>query len=252
MIHNKNGRLTISSDNAASAALWAMLNGDSTLTTWLDASDVDTVTLSSGKITDLADKAGSNDFSQNGADPIPTYATGRMNGLPAAVFNGDDEYLQGPALSALITASAGYLIAAVNPVGSSTNNADAWKNDALFAEDLGTFGLHFKSTADAVGFNQDSGAADEVSEAITFGTPHILEYWHQGGSILLRVNGSASFSSTSSGNTTNLTNNTFLGQNYNQTAFAEMDLGEILIFNALPASGLRHGLRTALGAKWGA
>ena len=76
----------------ATADIWTPSNITTAL--WLDAADSSTVTESSGAVSQWDDKSGNgNNFTQGTSANQPTYSTGEINGLPAIIFDGSDDFL---------------------------------------------------------------------------------------------------------------------------------------------------------------
>jgi hypothetical protein len=106
------------------------------------------------------DDSGEGDhFSQATAAKRGTLKTGAngINGRAVVRFDGVDDFLAGPALSALVAAGTFTAMAVFKPTAIDTNNPNTWNNDALISDGLGgNWGLHFKSgTPDVLAYNWD-------------------------------------------------------------------------------------------------
>lgn len=155
------------------------------------------------------------------------------------------------ALSNWITASDGYIIAAILPDAFTSNDATVYQNHMLISDTSQNMGMFLKNNNAYHVYNWD-GNADAASGTIAPATPYILEWWHTGGSVFGRINGGAPFSAAS-GNTSDLTGAACWGHvtqlspdNYDGKIF------EVIYFNVTPNSTIRDALVANMRAWIGA
>jgi hypothetical protein len=92
-----------------SGALWTPYY--STTALWLDGSDASTITLNSGNVSQWNDKSGNGrNFSQASAAAQPAYTANQLNGLPALIFDGVDDFLDGGQVLDLIGGLAIFMV----------------------------------------------------------------------------------------------------------------------------------------------
>jgi hypothetical protein len=73
---------------------------------WLDATDLSTITESSGAVSEWRDKVRSRPFTQATAANQPTYESNGINGLASVKFDGTTDFLQGDASPSTILSGA--------------------------------------------------------------------------------------------------------------------------------------------------
>ena len=154
--------------------------------------------------------------------------------LPCLDFDGTEDYLQlyphaggtAKSMSDLFAAGGKTAIAAVYIESVTTNNANAWTNEAILADNGGFWGIHLKNTGggayQVVAYNWD-GSADTVALTITLTKSWIVVLRHDGTDLYLDLYDTSGTSpvtsgSTASGNTTDLTNDFFVGRNISGSA----------------------------------
>lgn len=199
-----------------------------------------------GAIDTLNDQSGSSrDFTQATADAKPTETTLGPNSRAAARFNttGVDDYMAAAAISTFITNSVGYFVVSCLFDTLDTNAPQSYNNHAVIGDSGSFIGLHAKSTGVALAYNWDGGedAAASGSSAVTTATPYVLEWWHSGGNINLRINGGTTFT-LASGNTSTMTGALRIGTNAVGPAGLNGRIESMVAFNVLPTSGERDAL----------
>lgn len=211
-------------------------------------------TASGGLISTLFDQSGATrNFTQPGADTLkPTETT--IGGEAAAAFDGSNDYLTAAAISNFFANNNGYLVLSlqfdtlqVEPGGPTFNK------EAIFGDGGVFIGLHAtQSNLHAYNWDGNEDAATIGSSPVTTGTAYVIEWWHSGGTINVRLNGGTS-ASVASGNTTTLTGALNLAVN-NPASATELAvrIAEVVAFNALPTLGQRDALVADMMAHVGA
>jgi hypothetical protein len=259
------------------------------LESWWDAADAASVTLDSGRVSQLADKSGKGRHAANttSGSTQPSYVTGARNGLNVARFAAASVQRLTVASS---TATYNFLhdgtpswFAAVNTYGTVADP------NALY----GLFGNNNTGTASVgVECSYDDRAAVPVNNSIritvangSIGSPSANPF-NAGNSAILsdynnvftadtlhvqecalrandatasnrmavRVNGGterAANNKTTAASTSNATNNFQLGCTGNNAFPLQGDICEVLIFSQIPTAAARDMIRRYLGQKWG-
>jgi hypothetical protein len=155
--------------------------------------------------------------------------------------------MTGVAISNLLTASAWSIFAVFSAVGIGVAGTTAYELDPVCADNGGFWGLHLAQTPVAYVFNWDGGEK-KTSATITTGTPYLIAGRLDSGNLYASVNG-GSDSSVASGNLSTLTGLFQLGKNYS-TAFAQIDLAELLVYNVAVGSTDRTAIKDYLNTKY--
>jgi hypothetical protein len=137
------------------------------------------------------------------------------------------------ALSAFITASAGYFIVSFIADDTASNSANIYDNDAIFA-DNGAFMGAFIKNGNAQAYNWDGSADTPTADAISTGTAYVYEWWHSGGNLNSRLNGGTT-RTVASGNTTTLVGPMLIGRNYT-ASYADINIFELAAASTVPGS----------------
>lgn len=156
----------------------------------------------------------------------PTYKTNIVNGKSVLRFDGSTDFMVGNTTSApgtaasslacsdLVSASAGTYIVALNVASARSAQANAYQNDGIFADQIGdNLGLSVSLSGATITFyayNHD-GSRQTTTVTGAQSTWHIVSMRHASGSLQVRING-GSWSSVSSGNTTQLNQPPFTGK----------------------------------------
>lgn len=150
----------------------------------------------------------------------PTLATAGPNSLACADLDGSNDFMATTdALSDFITNSSGAAVVAAIIDGVSLNSANVYQNHGIIGDSGVFMGLVAKNvsgtTPTFLPYNWDGEPdpdASDHSAGITFstGTPYVLMWRHQGGSLLFSVNGGVE-TSLASGNTSTMTGTFRLG-----------------------------------------
>ena len=260
------------------------------LESWWDAADAASVTLDSGRVSQLADKSGKGRHAANttSGSTQPSYVTNARNGRSVARFvaaNTQRLTVQNStaAYNFLHNGTASWVIA-VNTYGTV---ADPLASHGLCGNNrsgtIGIFGFE-------LGYDDRAGASRNNSLRVAVangagGSPSINPYNAANDTILteynnvftpdvtyvheyevrandataanrvsVRVNGGsilAANNKTTAASTSNATDNFQLGATGNNTIPLQGDICEILIYSQIPAAAARDLIRRYLGAKWG-
>jgi hypothetical protein len=261
------------------------------LESWWDASDAASVTLDSGRISQLADKSGKGRHAANttSGSTQPSYVTGARNGLNVARF-------AAASVQRLVvgssTAAYNFLhngtpswVATVSAYGTSDNPGNVY---VLFSNNNGAsanVGAQFayddrgittpplnnafngQITTGAVGqFSANvfdptnSNPISAYTDLLTPNTLLVQECVYSANEstasqkLRFRVNGGsevAQNNKTNTGSTGNSTANMTIGASSSLAGPLQGDICEILIFSQIPTAAARDMIRRYLGAKWG-
>ena len=196
---------------------------------------------------------------QNGAAP-PSYCAAGLNSLGCVRFDGTNDALRMRldddsafvAISNIITNSAYTIFVAFRMEGDASNNAGAFNNDPIYGDTDGYMGLVLKTdtgvhTLNA--FNYD-GSEDISFVTISQSTNYVAMIKHVGGNLSINVNNGALTDTDASGNTSVLTGSLQVGTTNSTSTFANVKIGEIIIYNADVTGTDLSDAWTFLMAKW--
>lgn len=156
----------------------------------------------SGEANTWYDQSGSSrNLTADTSSTRPSATTAGPNSRACLDFNTAD-VMQGATISNFISATDGYFIATFIADSTSRNAANIYDNDPVFCEALGYAGLHIKAGS-IYAYNYTSSATQTAGEAISTGTAYVVEWWHTGGNLNLRLNGGTT-RTIASGSTGNL------------------------------------------------
>lgn len=201
-----------------------------------------------GEIDTLNDQSGAGRDFTGTLTARPTETT--LGGEAAALFDGLNDFLEsGVAISTFITNSVGYIVATVEIVATAAGDV-TFNADCIFGDSGGFMGLH--TTEDEFGSYNWDGNADyaRLTGLTVEGTKAVVEWWHTGGNVHCRFNGSTT-TSVASGNTSTMTGTLRIGRN-SATTFPNMKLAEMVAFSVLPTLGERDALVADMMAHVGA
>ncbi|RUU23524.1 hypothetical protein EOD08_26005 [Mesorhizobium sp. M6A.T.Ca.TU.002.02.2.1] len=161
----------------------------------------------SGAVSSLNDQSGnSRHLTQATASNRPAVTTAGPNSRACADFGSTDS-LRGAAISNFIANNAGYMVVsflADTIAGSSGSYANGNPLLSDTGQFMGLFAWNSGTPKTAFAYNYD-GTQDYASSAVVnAGTAYVAEWRHEGGNVIVRVNGGTSVS-TASGNTQTLT-----------------------------------------------
>lgn len=210
-------------------------------------------TLDSGAFSALLDQSGNTrNFTQATAADRPVPVTAGPQSRAAAYFDGTNDRLIAAAISNFIVNNNGYMIVCAIIDAITTNNAEIYQNDKLMGDSGGFMGLNLKNasgTTTAHGYNWD-GDADTTSQAIALDAVRVVEWYHVGGNVHSRVNGSAA-TPVASGNTSSMTGTLNLAFNGGGPHFLECTIFEAAVFNVTPNDTIKDAIVANMLAYYG-
>jgi len=190
---------------------WPWLPTDTTLATWIDASDANSYTTSAGTLTSVTDKAGT--YSTIDVGGTPAVISNGLNSKPVFDFDGSGEYLQSSAPNSGFGIQVGsgnhwaigvFLADFVNADKDSfwsfeTNSSATSKRDYAVSSKSGDSNSWPGELAlDSLSSNKISST---IGDSQNFSTPISIDQWviigiifnKTGNQIVARVNGSDAF-----------------------------------------------------------
>lgn len=156
----------------------------------------------------------------------PTYKTNIVNGKSVLRFDGTGDFLVGNTTSApgatassfptgdLSSASAATFIVALSISSARSAQFNAYQNDCIYGDQVGNnLGLSISLSGGTITFHAYNHDGSRQTTTVTGAqsTWHIVSMRHASGSLQVRING-GSWSSVSSGNTTQLNQPPFTGK----------------------------------------
>jgi hypothetical protein len=259
------------------------------LESWWDAADAASVTLDSGRVSQLADKSGKGRHAANSTSGStqPSYVTGARNGLNVARFAAASvqrltvasstatyKFLHDGTDSWIAVVSSYGTVADPNAIyglmgncaGASANvgmtfsyedRAAVSANDALrvefFRGQAGTFvanGLNAANTATTSGINNLTPVQSFVVQEVAVDADNATASQR----VRIRANGGTEVAENNKTGAVSTSNATFdfqLGAIGNNAAPLQGDICEILIYSQALTAAARDLIRRYLGSKWG-
>jgi hypothetical protein len=261
------------------------------LESWWDAADAASVTLDSGRISQLADKSGKGRHAANttSGSTQPTYVTGARNGLNVARFaaasvqrltvasstgsynflhNGTDSFIAAVSVYGTSDNPGAALSLFGNNASASANVGHSYTfddrgvltpalNNAFTAQiTTGSVGAFAANVFDAT----NSAPLSAYINVLTPNTTLVQECAFSANNatasqrLRLQVNGNAEIAANNKTNAASTANATFslqLGANGNNGNPLTGDICELLMFSQIPTAAARDLIRRYLGAKWG-
>ena len=176
-----------------------------------------------------------------------------LGGEPAMDFDGTDDFLASSAAISSFLAAAESVVAGVLHVDAiDTNSANAYNNDAFWADSGSFIGVHLDSTGPVIAAYNWDGNEDKAQTTIATATDfvHVWQHLPSGGARLESwVNGSHPSPSTS-GSTTDLTGTLRLGRNY-LSAYLNGRVAGLVTYATNLSTGDIGALGSALAAIYG-
>lgn len=174
----------------------------------------------SGAVQQVNDQTGNGLYlnDQGSATARPALTTAGPNSVACMDFDGSSDRLMADfPLTSFISFSSGYMIVSLIADTIANNSANSYENNGALGDDGGLIGIYLRNTTGtpetAIAFNWDGNDDHADSAAITTGSPYVIEWRHEGGSIHVRVNGGADVSAAS-GNTLSLAGLMTMGMGY--------------------------------------
>ena len=164
--------------------------------------------------------------------------------------DGVDDRLIGPSISNLVSASAYEACVGARVLAVSTSNASPWLNQTLLADSLGYVGVGYMTTSNIIGgFNYDVNS-DTATQSMTPPSTFVLQQRHDGGNLVLSLNG-GSEASAASGNTTSTIGDTRIFSSNGSLSVSANLYGLIIRSTAFTATE-RANVLTYVNSKTGA
>lgn len=218
-------------------------------TLWLDSSDVASITKDGSDIvSQWSDKSGlGNHCTQVNATNRPLYTASGID------FDGNDNYLAGPVVSTLITASdyTMFCVFVADAIDTTGGGATIYNNDGLITDAAAFIGMQLRTSSgqpQVLAYNWDANA-DSVTADISLGQRTLAIQMHGGGRLHLATERGVEAPAVS-GNTTNITNVLSLGRD-NGSHYFDGRLLEVIIFNRALSDGERFLVGRYLQRKYG-
>ncbi len=225
------------------------------LQTWFDATDSQTLTVSGGKVTSVANRAGVDSATQANSANQPTLnaSNAAFNGLPTLTFSGNQHlngfntsYLNSSSytiftVSAVDAGGNQYLLGS-NSGGTNTSLHFGYRDSTTFTLAQFNNDLNYSPTTPAQSYNGSSEVAMDWSGKLDTASGHAI-YFNGGSSVASSGNTDALISQT--------TTSGILGAGFNNSAPFNGDVGEVLIFNTALSDAQRAAVDAYLQTKWG-
>lgn len=181
-----------------------------------------------------ADQSGhGNDFTQATGSKQPLYVASAINGRPGMTFDGVDDLLVGPAMSAVITASTYNLFIVLKPVAIARSNSLSYLNDGVFG-DPGGYGICYLDANSGTPqiLTGNFVALDASARKNLVATTDAVLYAgrHNGGNIYTAIN-SGTEASSASGNTGSLTGLLSIAGGLSATSYGNFIVSEIIAYS---------------------
>lgn len=249
--HGGNSKYTLGNSLTARYNLtqdhsWTITDGgDSigTLTGWYDGYDASTVTESSGDVSSWADKSGNGyDLAQSTGVNKPSYIS---DGNPHLHFDGVSHFLEGTALSNLVTASEYTIFIVLSPEIVDDTASNAYSLPSPLQTSTGFFGL---TVGDDVYYQYNwDGNADYSTQPAVVDENKVLIMKHESGNLRLRKDDS-SFDVNASGDTTSIAGLLRVGF---KDDYFKGKIYEIIFYNSSLSDSNVNAVKAILDAKWG-
>lgn len=229
---------------------------------WLDASDASTITLTSGAVSNWADKSGNGiDFAQGTAMNRPIVQAAEQNGRDVIRFDGIDNYLIHNT-SILLKNLAGSTVYMVHRLRSNTATRRDLMVISTNSAAIARFGF-CASRGSANKYDTFVRSTDAGSGQSTISTNNSDTNWRLiiGSQIYPTANTELFVNNVSEGTSSGTmpssnTSNTdsaraVLGCGVGLTFFADIDIAEVLIYNTNHTAAQRTATWNYLRKKWG-
>lgn len=191
----------------------------------------------SGNITSLNDQTGNGrDLTASGSSR-PLLGTAGPNSRACGDFNGSSNVLSGSAINQFIQNGEGYLVVSFIADSVTSGSGTRYNNNGLMADASGYVGLLVDTNGltppyNLVAYNYDGNADySEVAGGVNLDQVHVAEWKHEGGNVSCRLDG-GSWSTVSSGNTSNINGGLRLGRGY--VNYFDGKVFEAIAFSSIP------------------
>jgi len=215
------------------------------LALWLDPSDSSSVTLDTGKVSQVADKSGnSRHFSQATAANRPTIASAAINGLDTlAHAAGTAQYLEGPSLSALSEGEA-FIVVQLDPGYDSGSALGLWHFGS--PGDSGYFPFSDGTVYDSFGSTTRRTVGDP---APTLTSPRCFSVISTASEFTASLDGAELF--TDPTNTVGWDTVSYIGRNGTIGNGLVGKIAEVIVYGQRLTATERNRVKAYLNAKWG-
>ena len=219
---------------------------------WLDAQDNSTISLTSGYVSAVADKALGTSFTSVGPTPANlTVASASINSYQSFYFNnaaGNYVGLSGN-LAQLTTGTAIFVMKYISSQNGSWRPIFGW-NDTSAVQSI-SFGTNLNGTGVAGPYVQHIGYNGSATATLTNNGLYIVTFTFTGTTTGVGYNGQISLTagtvSSYSGSATSIG----ICTETNRTQMTTVYLGEIIIYNTVLGSTDRQKVESYLAQKWG-
>lgn len=221
------------------------------LLAWYDFSNSAYLTLSATAITQALDRSGNGNHTavQGTATARPTYATGSLNGLPVATFDGGDTLVLPSALYAIPGAANTVFAVAKRNTESGATAVIIQYSDT---PDVSRNSLSFNSTAGEVLFRNDAGAGSAITNAGNTNTNYQILMGSFNGTTGLAVSVNNNTATTSTTGAVDSTiDRAYIGSRTGSSLFLTGAIGEIIVYNRLLSASESAQVYRYLSNKWG-
>lgn len=156
-----------------------------------------------------------------------------LGGQPSIDFDGVDNFMfSGVLISAFLTTSAGTVACIFRADVINTANGTAYDNDTVWCNDDEQVGIALHSTGPKVqAMNQDTGALDVSEITIAEDTNYVHVWQHGSSQVRSFLNNNTGQDAKSTGNTTALNTSLTIGKNYNETAYFDGNMVQLICYN---------------------
>ena len=218
---------------------------------WLDAQDNSTISLTSGYVSAVTDKALSTSFTSVGPTPANlTVASASINSYQSFYFNnsaGNYVGLSGN-LAQLTTGTAIFVMKYISSQNGSWRPIFGW-NDTSAVQSI-SFGTNLNGTGVAGPYVQNIGYNGSATATLTNNGLYIVTFTFTGTTTGVGYNGQISLTagtvSSYSGSATSIG----ICTETNRTQMTTVYLGEIIIYNTVLGSTDRQNVESYLAQKW--
>ncbi len=190
------------------------------------------------------------DFLQTDSTKRPVYNKDLINGLPALVFDGVDDFLQ---------SNVAIAISDIAPENENTIFfvGNIYHDDAMpfpgyfnIQDSTGAQRIYFTSFSGASRFTYVEDITNSINGGSLLGGSKIVTLENRKQVQSIYLNGELSVAATTTAEFDNFTSNFYIGSQDGTQNFAKMDVGEIIVFNRALKNEEREDVERYLSEKW--
>ncbi len=216
------------------------------LVLWLDAADSDTITSSSNKVSGWADKAGSNNLSQNNSDYQPSTAADTINNLNTLSFDATNDHLSlGNALIGSTENFTIFAVANLDVVGSNRFIVSQYSN---FGHSNRTVFLILNQANNNISYFRGDPGFVNSGQVVSAGVAALFMSARNGNNLTIEKNGTGNSSNVSSFTVAQLPFT--IGTGSSVQGVLQGHVGEIIVYNRALTDEERGEVETYLNNKW--